>query len=125
MGIFRKNKEVEELDHMIQALEQKMLALDEEGNPKEVSTDDIEKYQKLVQLKIALLDSQTTRKTKKKDSFWSRLWSGIGTIGTLATGIGGLYLYGTYLDKGFEFEKEGTYTSKTFLDLIRRGPRKP
>lgn len=31
-----------------------------------------------------------------------------------------LIFYGMWMNKGFEFEKEGTYTSKTFTGLINR-----
>lgn len=38
--------------------------------------------------------------------------------GSLILSVLGFGLYKRYLDKGFEFEKEGTFTSSTFRNLI-------
>lgn len=44
----------------------------------------------------------------------------IKTGAEIGIGVLTLGLYKKYLDKGFEFEKEGTFTSSTFRNLINK-----
>lgn len=66
---------------------------------------DLEKHESEIELK------KEEQKEAKKFKIFEAVMTGIGTIGPMA-------LYGIYLHKGFKFEEDGVFTSKTFSNLI-------
>ena len=53
-------------------------------------------------------------KELKHNSIWTGLKTGVEVIGIIAP----IMFYGIWMNRGFEFEKEGTFTSTTFKGLM-------
>lgn len=108
-------KKVTELN----ARQKRILALEaklEEG----LTPDEMQEYDRLVRLEISIADSDVKNRDTKSTGRTKRIVGWIGALTGIAVPAGSWLLFNNYVDKGFEFEKEGTYTSSTFKDIIRR-----
>ena len=83
----------------------------EDGTPEKLRA--IEYVERLQKLKL----EEERSESEKKDKWIDRTIK----IGLAVIEIGApLALYAIFMNKGFEFEKEGTFTSMTFKNLIGR-----
>ena len=85
-----------------------------------MSEAELIEYEKLVRLEATVADSNTKNKDTKSTGRVRRITGWIGAATGVIGSLGSIALFNTYVDKGFEFEKEGTYTSSTFKEIIRR-----
>lgn len=58
--------------------------------------------------------------TKLEELKQSKIWNGVKTGVEIATVMAPLVFYGIWMNRGLEFEQEGSYTSSTFKGLISK-----
>lgn len=70
-------------------------------------------FEKINQRELEENSKKEELKEKRKDRIWKIV------MGCLELGIP-LVFYGTFMHRGFKFEETGSYTSRTFSNLISR-----
>lgn len=80
----------------------------------------VENLRKLHTMRIEEIKLEMEGKTKAKESKADRIYQW-AKLGVDVAGIGlPLIFYGIWMDRGFKFEKDGTFTSTTFRGLFNR-----
>lgn len=106
----KKNKKIDKYDSLIN------FGLKTANNMEDGSQEKLRAIEYVERLQKLKLEEQKSE-SDKKDKWIDRSIK----IGLALIEIGApLALYAIFMNKGFEFEKEGTFTSMTFKNLIGR-----
>ena len=68
---------------------------------------------------VEIDSNEVTRETSKNDQNFQKVLQYLKTGSEIFCSIAPLIFYGIWMKRGFEFEKEGVYTSQTFKGLIK------
>lgn len=111
---------IESLDNYQDGTQDKAAAIDDLTTLYKLRIEEAKLEESRLAAQNALIVSEREEQSKKAQMIQDRILQGVKLGLEGISIVGGLVLYATYLSRGFKFEETGSYTSKTFLNLIGR-----
>ena len=111
---------INNLDNHQDGSQDKASAIDDLTTLYKLRIEEAKLEESRIEAQNALIISEREEKSKKAQMNQERVLGSIKLGLEAFSIIGGIVLYATYLNRGFKFEETGSYTSKTFMNLIGR-----